>query len=98
MPEDNWEWDEWMAMSDAEYDLELYKAERQYTEWYASLTVPQQFWYRRNLALRSCLSARKLLATTDLIPDIFRDHLRSAQKRLLALRVLRATGIEPGHG
>ena len=68
----------------------------QYQEWYDRLSPDQQYRHDRSLALRSCLSWRRMLRQ-DFVPDLSREHLRERQKRLLELRILRATGIEPGH-
>lgn len=90
--EDQADWETWLELSEAEQDAELDAAIREHNEWWATLTPVQQYAVSRHNTLRSCISSRNLLKQHDL--SIFRENLRSSQKRLLQLRMKRYHGME----
>ncbi len=89
--EDAADWETWLEMSEAEQDAALAEATREANERYDALTDDERYWFHRRNSLRSCISSRNLLKEHGL--DMFREHLRSAQKRLLKLRMERYQGV-----
>lgn len=90
--EDAADWETWLELSEEEQDRELDSAIREHNEWWGTLTPGEQYAVSRRSSLRSCISSRNLLKQHDL--SIFRDHLRSSQKRLLKLRISHYQGME----
>lgn len=88
------DWDEWMEMTDEQQEALLAREMAAYNRRFDGLTRRQQIAHCRRGALDSCMAWRKILKRMDL--DCFRDHLRSAQIRLLKIRAWRATGVYPG--
>ena len=91
---DDEEWERWMALSDAEQDAETITAIVEFNRVTAAMSLEQHARALRRMALKNCLNWRQLLRSFDL--GMFREHLRSAQKRLVKVRAYRATGIYPG--
>lgn len=94
MLDDDVAMEDWMQMSDAERDAILEREMRAYNEWYDRLTPLQRYRRSRGINVRLCRDWRRHLKTLEI--EVFREHLRSAQIRLLKLRIQRATGIYPG--
>lgn len=93
--DDDMEWGRWMALTEAEQNAELDRAQRAHAAFLDSLSAAESYAYHRGFVLKTCAGWRRLIRQWDL--DVFHDHLRTSQKRLLELRAWRATGIEPGH-
>lgn len=83
--DDDLDWDEWVAMSDAQHDAILDREMAEYSRWFNSLTTLQQYRHRRRRGLATCKSWRKTIGKLDL--QVFRDHLRTSQRLLLKARV-----------
>lgn len=89
--EDAADWETWLEMSEAEQDAVLAQVTREANERYDALSDIERYQFRRLSALRSCITSRLLLREHRL--DMFREHLRDAQKRLLRLRMERYQGV-----
>lgn len=93
---DTIDWDEWLAMSDAEQEAEWQSALRQYNEMIDHMTPDELFHYRRSRNLDLCIKIRSNMKAFPGI-EIFRHSLRDTQRRLLALRIEHRTGLVVGH-
>ena len=68
--------------------------------WYDRASLAEQIAWQRARAVRACRTNRKILRLTD-DPHLCAhasSTLRSAQIRLLRIRIWRATGVCPGEG
>lgn len=90
--EDAADWKTWLELSEEEQDRELDAAVREHNEWWGTLTESEQYAISRRSSLRSCISSRHLMKQTGL--TMFTGNLRSAQKRLLKLRMSHYHGME----
>lgn len=91
---DDEEWERWMALTDEEQDAEMERAIAELDRTTATMTLAQHAAMLRRMAVDNCLGWRRLIRKFDF--DDFRDHLREAQKRLVAIRSYRTSGIYPG--
>jgi hypothetical protein len=91
---DDEEWDRWMALTEAEQDAELRRANEELDRVTAAMTLAQNAAALRRMAVANCLAARRVLALMDL--PTFREGLRQSQRSLLKIREYRKTGIYPG--
>ena len=87
--------EEFCGMTPAEQDAELEREMAAYNRWWDSLTPLEQYRVSRGAAVEACLTFRTLIRE-GLCVEMFTGYLRSRQKRLLRLRIERATGIRPG--
>ena len=94
MTDADFDWDDWMALPEAEAERIVYSEQRQYEEMLARMTDAQRIAHRRRIVVRTCKGWRQTLKTMDL--PVIREHLRKSQRRLVQLREWRRTGIEPG--
>lgn len=86
---DEVDWDEWVAMTEAQQDREMVSAVNQYNEMIDRMSRAEYAAYRRREALELCRSIRKNLRAFPGI-SIFEESLRRTQRRLLVLRMERA--------
>jgi hypothetical protein len=94
MTRDDEEWDRWMALTEAEQDAELRRAEDEFDRATAAMTLAQHAAALRRMAVANCLTVRRTIAMMDL--PIFYENLRRSQRSLLKIREYRRTGIYPG--
>lgn len=92
--EDDTDWDEWMAMSDAQRDAIHDGAMRDYNAMIDRMSRDQYYVYRRSKRVALCLNWRRLIREHDM--PFLQTNLRRAQRMLLALRIERRTGTAPG--
>lgn len=89
--------EEFCQMTDKQVDAVLEREMAEYQRWLDSLPPLAQYRYSRRLTLESCRNWRKLIRQ-GWCAELFTGHLRDRQKRLLGLRIERATGSYPGSG
>lgn len=87
--------EEFCAMSEAEVDAVLEREMAAYNRWWDSLTPLQRYRISRSSALEGCLVWRRSIRS-GLDSEFFVEQLRNRQKRLVKLRIERATGVYPG--
>ena len=92
--DDKEKWERWLALTDADQNAELRRAEDEFDRVTAAMTLAQHAASLRRMAVANCLAARRVLSFMDL--PTFREGLRSSQRSLLKIREYRATGIYPG--
>ena len=97
---DNAEFERFFSLSEAEQDREEAAAIAQYNAWWDALTAKQQANHIHRRALEMCLKNRNRLKdpklnTIPYVTGLWKQGLRSAQKRLLHVRIHRATGVWP---
>lgn len=92
--EDDLEWEEWMALSEAEVERRCEVAMREYADLYNRLPVAEQQRHSIRMVLGTCAGWRRHIRRWDL--PIFHDYLRKSQMSLVKLRAWRQTGIRPG--
>lgn len=99
--DDDVDLEEWLDLTDeqqtAMLDREMMALQRKLD----AMTIPQQVAHHRYFVLKSIMDNRRRLKTPHLctIPIIvqcWRDGIKRCQKRLLKLRIWRATGTYPG--
>ena len=88
------DWDEWMAMSDAQRDAIHDGALRDYIAMIDAMSRDQYYAYRRGKRVALCLRWRRMIRECDL--PFMQENLRRGQRMLLELRIERRTGIAPG--
>jgi hypothetical protein len=100
---DDIEWVEWLELTDdqqeATIDREMAALQRKLD----AMTLRQQVVHHRHFVLESIRENRARLrnpelARIEIIDQLWRDHIRRSQLRLLKLRIWRSTGIYPGEG
>ena len=101
MTDDDLDWEEWMAMSDAQQDAFLNRQREEYTRRLRSMTIPQQVAHHRHFVLQLIKDNRRRLRdpnlnTIEIINNLWRDGIRRGQIRLVKLRIWRETGVYPG--
>lgn len=84
----------WDELSAAEKELEIFKAAQEYREWWHSLSPSRRWAERRRAELRVARSYRAAFREVGIEP--FYEGLKRSQKRLVKLRIERATGLAPG--
>ncbi|HLH94975.1 MAG TPA: hypothetical protein VKW08_07645 [Xanthobacteraceae bacterium] len=99
--DDDLEWELWLELTDDQQQAILDREMAAYQRKLDAMTVPQQIAHHRRRDLEGILENRRRLrdpklCRIEVIDQIFRDHIRSAQLRLLKLRAWRSTGIYPG--
>lgn len=94
LDDDDDDFDLWMEMSEEEQDRELEASVRELNDFIKSMSAPQLYRWRRRNALRSCISQRNFIKSLGF--EFFREHLRSAQKRLVTIRINYYQGLEVG--
>ena len=92
--DDEIDWDEWMAMSQAQRDAIHDGAMRDYNAMIDGMSRDQYYVYRRHNRVALCLNWRRLIRDHDM--PYLQTSLRRAQRMLLELRIERRTGIAPG--
>jgi hypothetical protein len=95
------DWDEWIQLSDAAQDAILNAEMARYQRMLDAMTVREQVAHHRHFVLNSIMQNRRRLRDPnlrriDVIDELWRNHIRLSQKRLLKLRIWRATGTYPG--
>lgn len=89
--------EEFCAMTEAEQEAELAREMAAYDRWINSMTPIELYRFHRRSAVFGCKTWRNTIEMLKAEPgSIFHDFLRERQKRLLKLRIERATGIRPG--
>lgn len=90
---DEAEWDRWLSLSDAEIETELAVAEREYDEWWRTLTPQQQYRCSARSLLELSPKTRRMSQSMGI--TYLMEHVKRMQKRMWALRYWRRTGIMP---
>lgn len=98
---DDLEFQLWCEATDKERDAEFARLEAKYIAWRDSLTPQQEYRVDRGSLLRAIRDNRRrlrdpTLARIEVIDELWRQHIRRNQVRLLELRTWRATGVYPG--
>ena len=88
---DERDFDEIMAMSDADLDQELAAAEREYIAMIDAMSRDEFYAYRRKKRVDLCRRWRRLIREGDM--PFLRTQLRSTQRGLLALREERRSAV-----
>lgn len=91
---DDLEMEQWMELTDDQQEAIVAREYAAYERRLARLSIAEQYAYFRGNSLRSCLQWRRLSREQGF--DFGQRYVRSAQRRLLALRIWRATGTYPG--
>lgn len=91
---DDFDWDEWMAMTDEQHDELLAIEAAKYEKWWNSLSTARQIAIRRRTVLEGCLTMRLAIKATGL--SICTGFLKERQMSLVKIRAWRATGHFPG--
>jgi len=95
------DWDEWLELTDdqqeAIIDREMAALQRKLD----AMTIAEEVAHHRHFNLKSIRENRArlrnpVLAQIEVINQVWRDHIRRSQLRLLKLRVWRSTGTYPG--
>lgn len=92
--EDETDWDEWMAMTDAQRDAIHDGALRDYDAMINAMSRDEFYAYRRHKRVALCLRWRRLIREFNM--PFMQENLRRGQRMLLELRIERRTGIAPG--
>lgn len=87
--------EEFSKLTEAQVEAVLEREMAQYAKWWDSLTPLQQYRRSRRSALEGCMAWRRLIRQGWCV-ELFTGYLRKRQKRLLKLRIQRATGVYPG--
>jgi hypothetical protein len=87
--------EEWMAMTDQQQEAILDREIKAHAEWFDSLPLKTQTAISRRRTPESIMSWRRMMRDNPLM-DIGMNYLRQGQRRLLKLRIWRATGVYPG--
>lgn len=85
----------WNELSAFEQEANILEEAERFHDWRNNLTYSQRWLERRRAELRVAKSFRAAFKEVQVEP--FYDGIKRAQKRLLKLRIERATGIMPGH-
>ena len=88
--EDEVDWDEWLAMSEAQREAALQNELKDYYTWLDSMDMKQYYKYKRGFVLHTIRGWRHILKTMDI--EFVRERLKISQRRLVALRQFRVTG------
>lgn len=87
--------EEFCSMSEAQVDAVLEREMAAYNRWWDSLTPLRRYQISRRSALEGCMAWRRSIRQGWCV-ELFTGYLRDRQKRLLGLRIERATGSYPG--
>lgn len=96
---DDLEMERFLSLTEEQQEAELQAEMAAYSRWYDSLSLPGQIAHCRNIALSNCRAARRLIRLAhcpEIIRQSARERVKSAQVRLLKIRIWRATGTRPG--
>lgn len=92
--------EEFNKMTEAQQEAEIAREMAAYNEWWDGLTPLRRYRISRRSALEGCMVWRRTIRSLGGEPrdpdDFFVQQLRQRQKRLLKLRIERATGVRPG--
>ncbi len=89
------QFEEFCRMTEEQVEAVLQREMAEYARWWDGLTPLRRYRIGRRGALRSCRNWRKLVRQGWCV-ELFTEYLRDGQKRLLKLRIERATGTYPG--
>ncbi len=94
MDENDFDFDDYLEMSEAERDRLWVSLCNQHNEMIDRMSRQQKYEFYRHRRLQLAIDQRKLCNT---FPELFRPRLRDTQKRLLALRIEYQSGGQVGH-
>jgi hypothetical protein len=99
--DDDMEWDEWMAMTDAQRDATERRVMGEYRRFIDAMTPAQYYRYQRWSWLRILSERREFLrnpavSRIEIIDQITLESIGRARLALAKLRIWRSTGVYPG--
>lgn len=103
MLDDDLAMEEWMSMTDAQQDAMLEREMIEFKRWYDSQPLEQQIRITIRSTLRRIIENRARLkrpelCTIEYVVGLWREGIRRNQRRLVKIRIWRATGVYPGEG
>jgi hypothetical protein len=93
--------EEWMSLTDAQQDAALEREMNKWNRHYDAMSFERKIAYHRSSSLRAIMENRARLrkpelCTIEYVVGLWREGIRRNQRRLVKIRIWRATGIYPG--